>query len=176
MRQLSVIQQALCVCQSYLVLSVHYHSLFNLIRVKTNIGKGGQHLRLCVLLCPRYITGGDTHSLCVVCLRVAAESLCERLSLRMLYSWRALFEEGGFTSIPRGAGPAFAEVERLLCSWESQMDQVGGIETGEPLSSSFPTRSSAHQIGSPPRGFFPLERGLDALPVFLRGGGHGGRR
>ncbi len=31
-------------------------------------GESRQHFRLCVPPCPRYVTGGDTHSLCVVCL------------------------------------------------------------------------------------------------------------
>ncbi len=47
--------------------------------------------------------------------------------------------------------PAFVEAERRLRSWESQMDQVGGMETGEPLSSSFTTRSSACSLGSEAR-------------------------
>ncbi len=81
----------------------------------------------------------------------ARATLCplyEHLSLHMLYSWRALFEEGAFTSVPCGPSPAFAEAEQRLCLLESQMDQVGGMEMGEPLSSSFPTRSSAHSLGS----------------------------
>ncbi len=68
---------------------------------------------------------------------------CERLPLRTLRSLKALFEEGAFTSVPPGAGPAFAKAKWWLRSWESQMDQVEGMKTGEPRSSSFPIRSSA---------------------------------
>ncbi len=53
--------------------------------------------------------------------------------------------------VPRGAGPAFAEAERWLRSWESQMDQVEGTKTGEPLSSPFPIRSNARSLGSEAR-------------------------
>ncbi len=76
--------------------------------------KSKQQFRLCVPPCPRYITGGDTHSLCVVCLgakhtQSALEGAdcphCERLSLRTLRSRRALFEEGALASVPRGYGP-----------------------------------------------------------------------
>ncbi len=95
------------------------------------------------------------HSLCVVCLGAKhAESAlkgvdcphCEQFPLRMLHSPKALFEEGDFTSVPRGAGPAFAEAEQWLRPWESQMDQVEGMKTGESLSSSFPIRSSARSL------------------------------
>ncbi len=37
---------------------------------KSNKGKSRSRYRLCVPPCPRYITSGDTHSLCVVCLGV----------------------------------------------------------------------------------------------------------
>ncbi len=113
----------------------------------------GSHVTDCVCL-PAHatFTSGDTHSLCVVCLGAKhAESAlegadcphCEWLPLRTLRSPKALFEEGDFTSVPRGAGPAFAEAEQRLRSWESQMDQVEGMKTGESLSFSFPIRSSA---------------------------------
>ncbi len=67
-----------------------------------------------------FIMGGDTHSLCDVCLgaeharsafKGADYPHCERLLLRMLRSWRDLFKEGAFTSVPYGSGPAAAEAE-----------------------------------------------------------------
>ncbi len=115
--------------------------------VKTNKGESRSRYRLCVPPCPRYITSGDTHSLCVVCLGVEhAESAlvaadcphCERLPLSMLRSRKALFEEGAFTSVPHGAGPASAKAEQQLHSWGLQLDLVEGMETGESLSSSSP--------------------------------------
>ncbi len=137
---------------------------------------------VCVSLLTNYISSGDTHSLCVVCLGAKhAESALEgadcphweRLPLRTLHSPKALFEEGDFTSVPRVAGPAFAEAEQWLRSWESQMDQVEGMKTGESLSSSF-----SHQIqrplsgiGSPPRGSSPRREGS-----MLRLSPPGGRR
>ncbi len=123
-------------------------------------GERSSCYRLCVSPCSRYITSGDTHSLCVVCLGAKrAESAlegadcphCERLPLRTLCSPKALFEEGDFASVPHGTGPAFAEAEQRLRSWESQMDQVEGMKTGESLSSSFPIRSSARSLGSEAR-------------------------
>ncbi len=68
--------------------------------------------------------------------------------------------------------------------WERSMQSrlsrglTGGNEDGRA-----PIFFLSHQIqcplsgiGSPPRSFFLPEKGLDALPVFLRGGGHGGCR
>ncbi len=92
---------------------------------KSKKGESSSQYRQCVPPCPRFITSGDTHSLCVVCLGVKhAESAlegagcphCERLPLRTLRSRRTLFEEGVFASAPHGAGPASAEVERQLHS------------------------------------------------------------
>ncbi len=141
---------------------------------------------VCVSLLTNCISSGDTHSLCVVCLGAKhAESAlegadfphCERLPLHTLRSPKALFEEGDFTSVPRDAGPAFAEAEQWLRSWESQMDQVEGMKGRVPIF------FLSHQIQRLLSGirksalrFFPSERGLDAPSVFLRGGGHGGRR
>ncbi|KAI2645959.1 Retrovirus-related Pol polyprotein from transposon 17.6 [Labeo rohita] len=82
-------------------------------------GESRPRFRLCVPPCKRYITSGDTHSMCVVCL--GAEHAM------------ALFEEGAFTSVPQGAGPASAEAERALHSWGLQMDLLEGMETGDPL-------------------------------------------
>ncbi|KAI2646068.1 Transposon Ty3-G Gag-Pol polyprotein [Labeo rohita] len=95
--------------------------------------------RVCVPPCSRYIMSGDTHALCVACLGTehAASALdgadcphCERLP--PLRSRKALFEEGAFTSVPRGSGPASAEAERRLHSWGSQLDLAEGMET-DPL-------------------------------------------
>ncbi len=76
---------------------------------KSKKGESSSQYRQCVPPCPRFITSGDTHSLCVVCLGVKhAESAlegagyphCERLPLRTLRSRRTLFEEGVFASAP----------------------------------------------------------------------------
>ncbi len=64
----------------------------------------------------------------------------------MLRLRNTLFEEGVFTSVPRGTGSASGEAERWLCSWESQMDPMEGMKMGEPLSSSFPIRFSAYSL------------------------------
>ncbi|KAL0174634.1 hypothetical protein M9458_030602, partial [Cirrhinus mrigala] len=78
---------------------------------------------VCVPPCSRYITSGDTHTLCVACLGAehAASALegadcpyCERLPLRTLRSRKALFEEGAFTSVPRGQSSGCT---RGVCSW-----------------------------------------------------------
>ncbi|KAI2662293.1 Transposon Ty3-G Gag-Pol polyprotein [Labeo rohita] len=122
--------------------------------------KSGPRYRLCVPPCKRYITSGDTHSMCVVCLGAehAASALegadcphCEELPLRTLRSRKDLFEEGSFISVPQGAGPASAEAERALHSWGSQLDLLEGMETGNPLSPSSPSRSAARSVGSEAR-------------------------
>ncbi len=107
-----------------------------------------QRFRLCVPPCPRFITGGDAHSLCVACL--GAEHVCVRLSMRTLRSRRALFEEGALTSVPRGSGPASAEAEWRLKSWGSQMDLAERLESFS-FSPSSPARSSTHSLGTEAR-------------------------
>ncbi|KAL0175067.1 hypothetical protein M9458_031035, partial [Cirrhinus mrigala] len=116
--------------------------------------------RVCVPPCSRYITRGDTHALCVACLgaELAASALevadcphCELLPLRTLRSRKALFNEGAFTSVPRGSGPASTEAEWRLHSWGSQLDLLEGMETGDPLSPSSPSRSAARSVGSEAR-------------------------
>ncbi|KAL0201659.1 hypothetical protein M9458_004846, partial [Cirrhinus mrigala] len=66
------------------------------------------------------------------------------------------FEEGDFTSVPCGSGPASAEAERRLHSWGSQLDLAEGMETGDPLSPSSPSRSVARSAGSEARSTFHL--------------------
>ncbi|KAL0201381.1 hypothetical protein M9458_004568, partial [Cirrhinus mrigala] len=73
---------------------------------------------------------------------------CERLSLRVLRSRKALFKEGAFTSVPRGSGPASTEVERQLHSWGSQLDWLEGMETG------------ARSLGSEARSAVSSPRGM----------------
>ncbi len=81
---LSFSKRCVCVssfsfCESYLVLSV-LHIIMSKAKEKTK-HKGSDsrsRYRLCVPPCPRYITSGDTHSLCVVCLGAKhAESALE---------------------------------------------------------------------------------------------------
>ncbi len=117
-----------------------------------NMRAKADHVQVvCSSLPTLHQTSGDTHSLCLVWLGVKrAESAlegadcphCEWLPLRTLHSRKTLFEEGVFTSVSRGTSTASAEAEQWLCSWESQMDQMEGLKTGKPLSSSFPIRSS----------------------------------
>ncbi|KAL0149575.1 hypothetical protein M9458_055102 [Cirrhinus mrigala] len=123
-------------------------------------GESGSCYRQYVPPCKRYITSEDTHNMCVVCLGAehAASALegadcphCELLPLRTLRSWKALFEEGAFTSVPQGAGPTATEAERLLHSWGSQLDLLEGMETGDPLSPFSPDRSMARSAGSEAR-------------------------
>ncbi len=56
-------------------------------------------------------------------------------------------------SLRREPSPVFLAVPapHSLHSCESQMDQVQGMKTGEPLSSSFPIRSSARSLASEAR-------------------------
>ncbi|KAI2645311.1 Transposon Ty3-G Gag-Pol polyprotein [Labeo rohita] len=124
--------------------------------------------RACVPPCPRYITSGDTHALCVVCLGAehAASAFekadcphCDLLPMHTLRSRKALFEEGAFKSVPRGPGPASAEAERALHSWGSQLDLLEGMETGVPLSSPSPSRSAARSAGSEARTAVTSPRG-----------------
>ncbi|MCI4377585.1 hypothetical protein PGIGA_G00205140 [Pangasianodon gigas] len=134
-------------------------------------GESGQRFRLCVPPCPRYITGRDTHSLCVACLGAehaqsalegAGCAHCECLPLRALRSRWALFEEGALTSVPRGAGPASAEAERRLRSWGLQMDLAERMETGPSLSPSSPSRSTVPSLGSEARSAVSSPRGTDS--------------
>ncbi len=154
----------------------------------TSTGESRSHYRLCVPPCKRKaFSAGDTHSLCVVCLRAEQAQLSRELTARVKKKKKTLRARSRRRSLSKEPSPAFLAVparfaeikaERWLRSWESQMDQVEGMKTGESLSSFF-----SHQIqrplsgfGSPPCGSFPPERGLDAPPAFLRGGGRGGRR
>ncbi|KAI2647309.1 Transposon Ty3-G Gag-Pol polyprotein [Labeo rohita] len=129
-------------------------------RKSVKSGESGPRFTLCVPPCKRYITSGDTHSMCVVCLGAehAMSALertdcphCEALPLRVLRSRKALFEEGAFTSVPQGVGPASVEAERALHSWGSQLDLLEGMETGDPLSPSLTGRSVARSEGSEAR-------------------------
>ncbi len=74
---------------------------------------------------------------------------------------KILFEEGVFTSFPRGTCSASANAERWLCSRESQMDLIEGMKMGEPLSSSFLIRSSTRSLRSEshPAVFPPRRKG-----------------
>ncbi|KAL0167364.1 hypothetical protein M9458_039208, partial [Cirrhinus mrigala] len=131
--------------------------------------------RACVPPCPRFITGTDTHALCVVCLGAehAATALegadCPhyvQMSLHTLRSRKALFHKGAFSSVPRGSGPASAEAGRRLHSWGSQLDLAEGMETGNPLSPASPARSLARPLGVEARAADSSPRGTGStLPI-----------
>ncbi len=167
----SVIQQSsLCVSVTYSICSV---CLFTVVcqrkignkkeweKEKTRKQTYQRHIRVKVdhvTDCPHYITSG-IHTVCaMVWLGVKhAESALEGAdcphyewqSLRMLRSRGENSVWGGsFHQCPRSTCHAAAEVEQWLCS---QMDQMEGIKTGDPLSSSFPIRSSARFLISEAR-------------------------
>ncbi len=119
-----------------------------------------ERFRLCVSPCPRFITGGDTHNLCIAWMgaehaRSALEGAdcphCLCMSMRKLRSQRALFEEGALSSAPRGSGPTLDEAERRLKSWGSQMDLTERLEMGRSFSPSSPGISIAQSLGSEAR-------------------------
>ncbi len=71
--------------------------------------KQQQAFKMCVHPCPRYLTGGDTHILCVACLgkkraQSALESAgcehCDVLPLRTLRSRLAYFREDAQARVP----------------------------------------------------------------------------
>ncbi len=104
---------------------------------------------MCVHPCPRYLTGGDTHILCVACLgKEHAQSALERagceycdvLPLWTLRSRLTFFREDAQARFPQGSGPAAAEAQRRLRSWGSQMDLSAEVEKGTTLSLPSPDR------------------------------------
>ncbi len=87
------------------------------------------------------------------------------LSLRghAFRSRKALFEEGAFTSAPHGAGSCIVGFAA----------RSGGGNGDRRVPIFFLTRQISRPpsgIGSPFCGLFPLGRGLNASPLFLRGG------
>ncbi len=103
--------------------------------------KQQQAFKMYVRPYPRYLTGGDTHILCVACLgeehaQSALESTgcehCDMLPLRTLLSRLAFFCEDAQACVPQGSGPAVAEAQQSLRSWGSQMDLSAEVETGTP--------------------------------------------
>ncbi|KAL0151772.1 hypothetical protein M9458_052923 [Cirrhinus mrigala] len=123
--------------------------------------------RKCASPCDRFVTPQDSHALCVACLgeKHAVAALeggvcphCMHLSLATLRSRRALFVDGAFASVPRGAGPAATEADRRLHSWGSQLDLMEGMETGDPLSPSQHRSVSASGTEAPLVVTFPRDQ------------------
>ncbi len=112
--------------------------------------KQQQAFKMCVCPCPRYLTGGDTHILCVACLgEEHAQSALESalIPLPTLRSRLAFFREDAQARVPQGSGPAAAKAQRSLRSWGSQMDLPVEEETGTALSLASPDRFSASYQG-----------------------------
>ncbi len=160
--QLSVIQQALCVCQPYLVLSVNYHSLFFLIQVKTNRWEWAVSQAVCSSL-PRFFMGGDTHSLCVVCLVAKhAESaleagIYENICQCVCFTFRGL-RSVSMPVISR-SGPTAAETRQRLRTRGSKHGSGGWVGDGFALSPPVFPRSSGFRTtgsdgGCAQRGYF----------------------
>ncbi|CAM4555428.1 unnamed protein product [Leuciscus chuanchicus] len=112
-----------------------------------------QQYRVCVHPCPRYLTGGDTHTLCVVCLgeEHAQSALeggdCEHCCALPLGTLRSRLARFNPDHVPQGSGPAAAEARRRSQTWGSQMDLSVDVETGSALSQHQSDRSSASHQG-----------------------------
>ncbi len=99
-----------------------------------------QRFRLCASPCPRFITGGDTHSLCVACL--GAEHAMRELIVFACLCDRSAPEEH---SLKRALSPVLLAVlvplSRCLKSRGSQVALTERLEMGMSFSPSSPTRS-----------------------------------
>lgn len=131
-----------------------------------------EQFKRCVHPCPRYITGGDAHSLCVYCLGVqharaalegAACEMCEALPIRVLRSRLACFDEHGQARVPQGSGPAYVEAMRRLRSWGSQRDLAEESENAEAFSRSPSAGPAASESGVGARAAVSPTR--DQVPV-----------
>ncbi len=166
-----------CACRSLLWVLFGVVCLSQALRISstmaisaTKLALGQEQIALqavCSSLRTNNLCWGYTQSVC--CLLESRVSSVA-LSLRMLvgFLWG-----GAFTCVPRGTGPAFAEAERWLRLWESQMDQVEGTKTGVPLSwlrSRVIAHGSGGRVGdglalSPP--FFPRSSALTLTLQFF---------
>ncbi len=173
-RQLSVIQQSsvcasVTIYESYLLSSNIESSSMSKAEAKHK-GKSSSRYRLCVPPCPRYISSGDTHGLCVVCLgaKHRVGSLYKRLPLRTLHSPKALWGE----RLHRRSSRC-----RPHYHWGGAAAGLMGITDGSGGGNE-DGRASIFFLSSDPAPalwdrkhvprFFSSERGLDAPPVFLR--------
>ncbi len=140
--------------------------------------KQQQNFRMCVHPCPHYLTGGDTHVLCVACLgeehaRSVLESAgcehCDVLPLRTLRSRLAFIHNEGIQAcVPQGSGSAVAEAQQRLHSWGSQMNLSAELETGTALSLPSPD-SFRCEVFSTCCGFFHPDRGTDTSTIWFWG-------
>lgn len=156
------------------------------LKKKSTSMSGNQMYRRCVFSCPRYITDGDSHEMCVSCLGMeharaalegAACARCEALSVRVLRYSMALFSEDGRMCFPRGVGPAAAEAARRLHSWVHSVicRRISGrlrlFPDLHPLAPTLP-----FLVREPVLGFSRSRFGSgDAAAIRLRGGGRAQR-
>ncbi len=110
---------------------------------KSKKGESSSQYRQCVSPCPRFITSGDTHSLCVICLGVKhAESLLRKEAIEVV---PPLDRESGFYSryfvVPKKNGGATSnlrsaateplsqapEVQNAYCKTGRVSDQIRGL-------------------------------------------------
>ncbi len=99
---------------------------------------------MCVHPCPCYLTGGDTHILCIACwgeehTQSAFESTgcehCDMLTDATIPP--GVFSEDDQARVSQGSGPAAAEAQQRLRSWGSQNGSVSEGRDGHRLISAF---------------------------------------
>ena len=156
------LQQAFCVTVlSYLVLFVY----LNIYMANTE-----KRLRRCASPCSRYLSEGDTHSFCVVCLGVeharavlegAVCANCFQLSMRELRSRLSLFDQSDQARVSSASGPASVEAARRLYAWDSHVELADNTETVATLSQCLLTSSTGLAHGSEARAAASSDRVKD---------------
>lgn len=136
----------------------------------------GEHFKLCVPPCPRYIKGGDTHKLCVHCLGVEHAQAAlkgEQLPLRKLCCCMALFDQVEQTHAPCGLGLQRLRLWELELAEELEMASAfsqPSLASSSTLAQDTEARSmaSSTQSESPMLGLSSSEE-IDVLSIEVEG-------
>ncbi len=136
--------------------------------------KQQQAFKMCVHPCPRYLTGGDTHILCVACLgeehaqsarETAGCEHCNVLPLRTLRSRLALFREDAQARVPQGFRVCRGTAKAAVL-WFAKGSVSGGRD-GHRIISAFTwhIQCLVSGLGSTRCVFFRPDRGTHTLQL-----------